>query len=438
MLSSTADRTAEDRAHVFRPARAHDMADPIFIAKAEGSIMWDHDGNRYLDFLSQWVFANIGHQHPAMVSALHEQLDTLCNIAPTFGNDIRTEAARLITERAPAGMNKIFFTCSGSEATEHAVRVARLFTGRHKILAAYRSYHGATSTALAVSGDPRRWPGDLATNGVVHFLGPYLYRSSFGSQSLEEERDRALRHLEQVIQLEGPASIAAVFMETVGGSAGVLLPPDGYLQGVRELCDRYGILLILDEVVVAFGRIGRWFGFEHWGVVPDLMIVGKGVASGYAPLGGVIFSDEIAGAFEADRPYPAGGSFSGHLMSSAAGAANMRILAHEGIIEHSAQIGEKVIGPGLLAIQDRNPIVGEVRGLGTFWTMELTQDRQSRQSPTAAQMREIADACRARGILTGTNHGRITIAPPCNTPVETVEEGLSRVEEALQSLSFVP
>lgn len=421
---------------MFRPARAHDMADPIFIAKAEGSVMWDHAGNRYLDFLSQWVFANIGHQHPGMLSALHDQVDTMCNIAPTFGNDTRTEAARLITEHAPANLNKMFFTCSGSEATEHAVRMARLFTGRHKILAAYRSYHGATSTALAVSGDPRRWPGDLATNGVVHFLGPYLYRSSFGSQSPDEERDRALQHLEQVIQLEGPASIAAVFMETVGGSAGVLLPPDGYLEGVRELCDRFGILLILDEVVVAFGRIGRWFGFEHWDVVPDLMTVGKGVASGYAPLGGVILSDEIAADFDGDRAYPAGGSFSGHLLSSAAGAANMRILADEGVIEHSAELGQNVIGPGLRAIQDRTRIIGEVRGLGTFWTMELAQDKQSRQSLTPAQMREIADACRARGILTGTNHGRITIAPPCNTPVEVVEEGLSRVEEALQSLTF--
>lgn len=427
-----------DRRHVFRAAWAHGLAEPIFFERGEGPFLWDVEGRKYSDFLSQWVFANIGHQHPKMLAALKAQIDTLCNVAPSYGAAIRAEAAAAIASHAPEGMSKVFFTNGGAEANEHAIRMARLYTDKHKLLAAYRSYHGATSNAIAASGDPRRWRGDLATNGVVHFFGPYAFRSAFDARDEEEECERALSHLRQTIQFEGPATISAVLLETVGGSAGVLVPPPGYLQGVRELCDEYGLLFILDEVVTAFGRLGRWFGFEHWDVVPDLIIVGKGVSSGYAPLGGIIMSDAIAASFD-EHTYPAGPTFSGHLLSCAAGAANVRIIEEEGILAHATELGESVLPPLLRKLADAHPVVGEVRGIGAYWTLDLVRDRDTREplvpyggsGGTSIPMLKLNRACRERGLLVGTNTGRVSIAPPCNTPEGVVEEGIAILDEAL-------
>lgn len=260
--------TAADRAHVFHSWSAQAQIAPLAVAGAEGSYFWDYEGNRYLDFSSQLVNTNIGHQHPKVVAAIQQQAAALCTMAPGFAVEPRSEAARLIAERTPGDLDKIFFTNGGAEANENAIRLARLHTGRQKVLATYRSYHGATANAIALTGDPRRWPNETGTSGVVHFWGPYPYRSAFHAENEAQEGERALAHLEQVIAFEGPHTVAAIILETVVGTAGVLVPPPGYLAGVREICDRYGIVFILDEVMAGFGRTGAWFAADHWGITP--------------------------------------------------------------------------------------------------------------------------------------------------------------------------
>ncbi|HEU0041797.1 MAG TPA: aminotransferase class III-fold pyridoxal phosphate-dependent enzyme, partial [Jiangellaceae bacterium] len=255
-----ADRAYElDRAHVFHSWSAQGRIDPMVVTKAEGSYVWDRDGNRLLDFTSQLVFTNLGHQHPRVVAAIQEQAATLCTVAPAYVNGARSEAARLIASHTPGDLDRVFFTNGGADANEHAIRMARLHTGRQKVLSTYRSYHGGTQLAVNVTGDPRRWPNDNGSAGTVHFFGPFLYRSAFAATTEEEECQRALAHLQQVIALEGPSTIAAIILESIPGTAGIMIPPPGYLQGVRELCDRHGIVLIADEVMAGFGRAGRWF-----------------------------------------------------------------------------------------------------------------------------------------------------------------------------------
>ena len=317
---------------------------PTFVGGA-GSHLIDADGRRYLDFSSQLVFANLGHQHPRIVEAIKEQADRLCTLAPAHASDIRGEAARLIVDVAPHGLGHVLFTTSGTEAIEHAVRMARLHTGRPKVLAAYRSYHGSTTTSIHLTGDPRRWASDTGAAGVVHFFGPFLYRSAFGSSTPEEECARALAHLEQVILLEGPSTISALVLEPVTGSSGVIVPPPGYLRGVRELCTRHGIVFIADEVLVGFGRTGAWFGVDHDGVAPDLLVFAKGVNSGYVPLGGVLVGDPIFETFT-DRPYPAGMTYSGHPLACAAAVGAIGAMHDEGTVAAAARLGTTSSGPG--------------------------------------------------------------------------------------------
>ncbi len=334
-----------DRAHVFHSWSAQAALSPLTFAGGSGSYVWDFEGNRYLDFSSQLVNTNIGHQHPKVIAAIQEQAATLATIAPQHANAARGEAARLIGELAPEGMNKVFFTNGGADANENAIRMARLHTGRRKVLSFYRSYHGNTGSAIVSTGDPRRWPNEYA-DGHVHFFGPYLYRSHFWATTPEQEAERALAHLADVIRFEGPGTIAAILIETVVGTAGVLIPPPGYLQGVRALCDEHGIVLILDEVMAGFGRTGAWFAFEHFDVRPDLIVWAKGSNSGYVPVGGVIISDEIAATFD-DRVFPGGLTYSGHPLAAASIVASINAMREEGIVENAARIGTEVLGPGL-------------------------------------------------------------------------------------------
>jgi taurine--2-oxoglutarate transaminase len=312
---------ADDRAHVFHSWSAQALIDPLPIASASGSYFTDYDGNRYLDFSSQLVNVNIGYQHPRLVAAIQEQAARLCTIQPSFANDARSEAARLIAELAPGDLNQIFFTNGGAEATENALRMARLHTGRHKVLAAYRSYHGATAGSIAMTGDPRRWGSEPGMTGVVRYWGPYLYRSAFHATTAEDESARALQHIRDILMVEGPHTVAAIILETVVGTNGILVPPPGYLSGVREICDEFGIMLIADEVMAGFGRCGEWFAVDHWDVTPDLIAFAKGVNSGYVPLGGVILSDAIAATFQ-ERPYPGGLTYSGHPLACASAVAS--------------------------------------------------------------------------------------------------------------------
>jgi taurine---2-oxoglutarate transaminase len=425
---------AADRAHVFHSWSAQAGLHPLPIAAAEGCYVWDYDGRRYLDFSSQMVNTNIGHQHPRVTAAIAAQAAKLTTIAPQYANETRNEAAARLAALAPDGMEKVFFTNGGADANENAIRLARLHTGRTKVLSFYRSYHGNTGAAITSTGDPRRWPNEFAT-GHVHFFGPYLYRSAFWATTPEQECERALQHLEQVIQLEGPPTIAAVLLESIVGTAGVLIPPPGYLAGVRALCDKYGIVYIADEVMCGFGRAGSWFAFQQHDTVPDLITFAKGSNSGYVPIGGVIISDPIAATF-AERVFPGGLTYSGHPLAAASIVATIDAMAEEGIIENAAAVGAKILGPGLAELAARHPVIGEVRGTAVFWALDLVTDRATREplAPYGASspaMTALVAACMSRGLMPFTNYNRLHVVPPCTISESEAKEGLSILDDAL-------
>jgi taurine---2-oxoglutarate transaminase len=410
---------------------------PAFVT-GEGSFLVDHTGRRYLDFSSQLVFTNVGHQHPTVVAAIKRQADRLCTLAPTWASDVRGEAAKMIIDVAPAGLNHVMFTNGGTEAIEHATRMARLHTGRPKLLAAYRSYHGATTTSMHLTGDHRRWATDTGAAGVVHFFGPYLYRSAFGASTQSEECERALAHLEQVIELEGPSTIAALVLESVIGGSGVIPPPPGYLEGVRDLCTEHGIVYIADEVMVGFGRTGEWFGVDHSRVSPDLIAFAKGVNSGYVPLGGVLVGDPIYNTF-VERPYPGGLTYAGHPLACAAAVGTLAAMHDEGMVASAARLGRDVLGPGLRTLAEEHPSVGEVRGIGALWTLELVRDRTTREplvayaaaGASAAPMAALSAACLDRGLLAFVFGNRINVAPPLNLSDSDAADGLATLDEVL-------
>ena len=430
---------ADDRAHVFHSWSAQAQIDPLPIASALGSYFTDYSGKRYLDFSSQLVNVNIGYQHPKLVAAIQEQAGKLCTISPAFANDARSEAARLIAEIAPGDLNTVFFTNGGADANENAIRMARLHTGRHKILSAYRSYHGATAGAIALTGDPRRWASEPGVPGIVRYWGPYSYRSAFHATTEQEESERALSHLRDLLMVEGSHTVAAIIMETVVGTNGILVPPPGYLAGVRALCDEFGIMMIADEVMAGFARCGEWFAVDHWGVTPDLITFAKGVNSGYLPLGGVLISDPIAATF-ADRAFPGGLTYSGHPLACASAVASINIFREEGIVEHARSLGTDVIGPELRALAERHPSIGEVRGLGVFWALELVRDRETREpmvpfnasGAEAKPMAEFAAACKDGGLWPFVHFNRTHVVPPCTTSGEEIREGIAILDEALK------
>ncbi|HEX6954563.1 MAG TPA: aspartate aminotransferase family protein [Agromyces sp.] len=429
---------ADDRAHVFHSWSAQALIDPLPVAAGEGSTFWDYRGDAYLDFSSQLVNLNLGHQHPDLVAAIQEQAGRLATIQPALANDVRGELARRIAEVAPGDLDKVFFTNGGADANEHAVRMARAVTGRRKVLSMYRSYHGGTATAISLTGDPRRWANEPSDGSVVHFLGPYPYRSSFHADSAEQEAERALAHLEQVITLEGANTVAAIIIETIVGTNGVLVPPPGYLQGVRELCDRHGIVYIADEVMVGFGRVGEWFAVNHFGVTPDLITFAKGVNSGYVPLGGVVISQRIASHFDTVS-FAGGLTYSGHPLACAAGVATFEVFERDGILERVRDLGERVVGPRLREIAERHPSVGEVRGLGLFWAIELVRDRETREplvpfnasGADAAPMARVAAACKQAGLWPFVHFNRMHVAPPLVISEEDLVRGLDIIDAAL-------
>jgi taurine---2-oxoglutarate transaminase len=428
---------ALDRAHVFHSWSAQAQINPMDIAAAEGCYVWDYDGNRYLDLSSQLVNVNIGHQHPKVVKAIQDQAAKLATIAPQHANDVRSEAAKRIVDVAPDGMNKVFFTNGGADANENAIRMARIHTGKEKVLSAYRSYHGNTAVAIQATGDPRRWPNEYAMH-QVHFFGPYPYRSSFWSTTPEQESERALQHLEQIIQFEGPGTIAAILLESVVGTAGVLIPPPGYMEGVRALCDTYGIVFIADEVMAGFGRTGKWFAFQHFNVTPDLITFAKGSNSGYVPVGGVIISDAISATFD-DRVFPGGLTYSGHPLAAASIVASIDAMKEEGIVENAARIGSDVLGPGLRELADRHPVIGEVRGLGVFWALDLVSNRETREplapyGGTSPAMAELGAEIKKRGALPFMNFNRLHVVPPCTITDAEAKEGLAILDEAFAAI----
>lgn len=431
------DAYALDRAHVFHSWSAQGALQPRVFASGLGSRVWDFDGNQMLDFSSQLVNTNIGHQHPRVVEAIQQQAAVQATLAPQHASLIRGRAAKAITDLAPDNHHKVFFTNGGADAAENAIRMARLHTGRHKVLSFYRSYHGNTGAAITATGDPRRWPNEYAY-GHVHFFGPYLYRTPFWSSSQQEESARALEHLEQVILFEGPRTVAAILIESVVGTAGVLVPPPGYLAGVRALCDKYGIVYIADEVMSGFGRTGAWFAFDHFDVEPDLIIFAKGSNSGYVPLGGIIISDEIAATFD-DRVFPGGLTYSGHPLATASALATLTAMQAEGIVEHAATIGRDVLGPGLAELADKHRVIGEVRGMAVFWALELVSDRATREplapyGGSSEAMAVLTAGCTSRGLLPFTNFNRLHVVPPCVVTESEAREGLAILDQALTEI----
>jgi taurine--2-oxoglutarate transaminase len=433
-LTSASDARAYDldRVHVFHSWSAQGSLKPLVIAGGLGSKVWDDSGHTYLDFSSQLVNTNIGHQHPRVVEAIKKQAETLTTIAPTTANLTRGEAAERITDIAPVGFNKVFFTNAGADAVENAIRMARIHTGRDKVLSTYRSYHGNTGAAIVATGDWRRIPNEYA-RGHVHFFGPYLYRSEFWATTPEQEAERALQHLRRVIESEGPASIAAILLETIPGTAGIMIPPPGYLPGVRALADEFGIMLILDEVMAGFGRTGEWLALDAYDVVPDLITFAKGVNSGYVPAGGVIISDPVAATFD-DQVFPGGLTYSGHPLAMASIVATIEAMNEEGIVDNAATIGTDHIAPGLASLAEKHDVIGEVRGTGVFWALELVADRETREPLSAATMGRIKSELIARNLIPFIMENRIHVVPPCVVTPDEVVEAISIYDDVLGSL----
>lgn len=432
---STLTSQEREKTSVFHSWSAQATINPLMIKSAQGVYVTDENDKTYLDFSSQLVNTNVGHQHPAVVRAIQEQAGILCTIAPQHGYQSRYRAAELILDHSFDGAAKVFFTNGGTEAVEHAVRMARLHTGRQKVLATYRSYHGGTSTSINLTGDPRRWPNDNGTSGVVHFFGPFLYRSVFHATNEQEECERALESLENTILFEDPTAFAAIILETIPGTAGIMVPPKGYLKGVRELCDRYGIVYIADEVMCGFGRTGSWFAYQDHGVKPDLVAFAKGITSGYVPLGGVVINEAISATFN-DRVYPGGLTYSGHPLACAAAVATIEAMQDEGIVENARRIGDEVLRPGLHELAAKHKIIGEVRGQGVFFALDLVSDGATKEplAPYGASspaVNEILGACRDESLLIFNNFHRLHVVPPCTITDEETRDGLARLDRAL-------
>jgi taurine---2-oxoglutarate transaminase len=427
---------ADARQYVLHSWSVQDALDPIPVAGGEGRYFWDYDGKRYLDFASQLVNVSIGHQHPKVVAAIKEQAEKLCTIGPPMATEPRSTLARLLAELTPGDLQMSFFTNGGAEANENAIKLARWYTGRHKIIARYRSYHGATAGAITLTGDPRRWPAEPGIPGVVRMLDPYTYRCPAGHPDPCPVCTGA-PHLEEILQYEGAHTVAAVILETVVGTNGVIVPPDGYLQAIREVCGRHGILLITDEVMAGFGRTGKWFGVENWDVVPDILTVAKGINSGYVPLGAMIVRKPIADWLR-DKYFAGGLTYSGHPLACAAAVASIEAFKEEGIVENSAEMGG-AFAEELRGLQERHPSIGEVRGLGCFWGIELVKSRETREplvpfnatGEAFAPVARVSKAALERGLYLMTHWNVIMVCPPLTITHEEIDEGIGILDEAL-------
>jgi taurine--2-oxoglutarate transaminase len=427
---------ADDRRYLIHSWSVQSALAPIPVAGGEGRYFWDYEGKRYLDFAAQLVNLALGHQHPKVVAAVKEQADRLCTIAPSVANDKRSELARLVAECMPGDLNRTFFTNGGAEANENAVKLARWVTGRHKIVARYRSYHGATAGAITLTGDPRRWFAEPGLPGIVRMFDPYTYRCPAGHPDPCPVCSGG-PHLEEILMYEGPQTVAAVMLETVTGTNGIIVPPDGYLQSIREVCDRHGILLVLDEVMAGWGRTGRWFGCDNWDVVPDIITTAKGINSGYVPLGAMTVRDHVYDAIE-DRYFAGGLTYSGHPLACATGVASIEAFREEGVVENAAAMGD-YLGEALPRLAQRHPSIGEVRGLGLFWGLELVRNRQTREplvpfnagGEAAEPITRITKACLERGLYPFVHWNVLAITPPLNITREDLDEGLEILDDVL-------
>lgn len=414
------------REYTFFSWSVQGAVNPIPITGGSGVYFWDANGKRYIDFSSQLMNLNIGHQHPKVVKAIQEQAATLCYAHPGMATEARGLLGEKIAQVAPKGMQKTFFCLGGAEANENAIKIARQYTGRHKILARYRSYHGATHGAIALTGDYRRLPVEPAMPGAVHFLDPFCYHCPFG-WTRETCHRECIQHVEEVIKYEGPDHIAAIIMEGVTGSNGLIVPPDDYWPRVREICDKYGILLISDEVMSGWGRTGQWFAVDNWQVAPDIITTAKGITSGYVPLGAVIVSEKISRYFD-DKMLWCGLTYSAHPLACAAGLATIETYEEDSLIQNAVTLG-KYLGERLEALKASHPSVGDARYIGLFSALELVKDRKTKEA--SPSMGEIGKFLRENGLFTFIFGPVLFIVPPLCITKEQLDEGLAIIERAL-------
>jgi taurine--2-oxoglutarate transaminase len=419
---------ALSKKHTIFEWAAQAAVDPIPVARAQGVYFWTPEGKRFLDFNSQLMSVNIGHGDPRVVRAIQEQAAVLTYVAPALTSEPRARLAAKLAGITPGDIDVFFFTNGGADANENAFKIARAVTGRPKILARYRSYHGATAAAIAATGDPRRWT-QPPMPGVVHVLDPY-----HGIQRGWDSTEQALQYLDEVIQLEGPQTIAAFILETVTGTNGVLVPPDGYLQGVRALCDRHGILLIADEVMSGFGRTGAWFAVDHWGVVPDLLTMAKGLTSSYIQLGAVGMRRAIADRFE-KVPFPSGLTYGSHPLACAAGLATIAVMEEDGLVDRARRTGH-LMSELLADLAARHPSVGAVRSIGLFGVVELVRDRRTSEpmapfNGTSPEMTALAAHFRQHGLYTFVRWNYFFTNPPLSITESELREGFAIIDGAL-------
>ncbi len=403
-----------------------DQVNPIAIDHAEGIYFWDADGKKYMDFSSQLVNMNSGHQHPKIVKAIQDQAAKLSFAHPGMATEPRGLLGKKLAEVTPGDIKKTFFCLGGAEANENAIKIARLFTGKFKIIARYRSYHGATHGAIALTGDYRRLPVEPAMPGVVRILDPYCYRCPFG-QKIESCKRECISHIEEVIQHEGPDHIAALILEGVTGTNGLIIPPDDYWPRVRELCDKYNILLISDEVMSGWGRTGEWFAVDNWGVTPDIITTAKGITSGYVPLGAVMVREKIANYFN-DKYLYAGLTYSGHPLACAAAIATIEAYEEDDLIKNAKNIG-KVLGQKLESFKANHPSVGDVRYIGLFSALEMVINRESKEE---MNLTPVMKYLRENGVFAFNFKNILFVVPPLCITEEQLHEGLTVYEKALQ------
>jgi taurine--2-oxoglutarate transaminase len=415
---------------------AQGAIDPAVITKAEGIYLWDANGKRYFDMSSQLVNVNIGHGNKKVIEAIKIQAEKLPYLEPKYAIDVRAELARkVIEEVAPENMGKVFFTLGGADANENAIKIARMYTGRNKIFSRYRSYHGATYGAANLTGEPRRFPSEPGIPGFVKFFDPYLYRAGIDFPSEEAASKYYVDKFREQVLYEGPKNVAAVFLETVTGSNGVIIPPKGYLAGIREVCDEFGIVMVCDEVMCGWGRTGEWFAVNNWNVKPDIITFAKGITCGYVPLGGVIVSKEIASHFD-DHPLLCGLTYSAHPISCAAGIATIDVYKEENLLQNSKEMG-RVLGEELERLKEKHACVGDVRYIGLFSAVELVKDKKTKEalvsygSDPERIMPKIIKMLFEKGFSTYSHENIIIVAPPLIIKENELKEAMLVLDDVL-------
>lgn len=425
-----------DHEHVIYCWKKQQSTKSIIMSRTEGVYQWDIDGKRYIDFCAGLLCVNIGHGNKHVLGAMKEQMDKLCYVGSMFGSEPRAKLAKMISELTPGDLDHVFFVNGGAEANENAIKSARWYTGRQKIYSAWRGYHGATAAAISITGDPRRWPCEPGVPGAVKFFNPYCYRCPFGYESEDACFMQCLETLKTQVMLEGPKSIAAIIIEPIVGTSGLIVPPKAFVQGVRQICDENGIVMIADEVMSGWGRAGKWFAMEHFDVVPDIITTAKGLTSAYIPLGAMIWNKKLWGYFS-EHPFVGGLTYAGHALACAAGIANIEVYKAENLIEKSRSNGE-YLGGKLVELKEKHPSVGDVRWKGLWACIELVADKKTKE-PLADYIdakRNVSTEINKRlcemGLTLFAKWDFIFISPPLIITREQIDDAVAMIDKALE------